>query len=141
MSDIKSISHQGVHSTQSEPPEGSNKASQVAKKTGTVEATALTKTQKEIIKQSKSVENKMGEIAIKARAEKLLNPSESSRPAEFLAASQEGLDTIKESLFGDEKPIKAEKSVASEMARVAREAKHAAGIHIRERKKLPYSIG
>ncbi len=67
MSDIKSISHQSIHSTQSAPAEGSQKNSEIVKENKPAEFRPLSNEQKENIKQTRNAENKLAESAIMAK--------------------------------------------------------------------------
>ncbi len=62
MSDIKSISHQSIHSTQS-APEGSQKKLEIEKEYKPAEFRPLSNEQKESIKLTRNAENKMAESA------------------------------------------------------------------------------
>jgi len=82
MSNIKSISHQSIHSTQSAPAEATQKNSEIVKESKPAEFRPLTKEQQEKIKQSRTAENKLAESAMMAKASDSL-PSDSVPKAKY----------------------------------------------------------
>jgi hypothetical protein len=74
MSDIKSINHQNIHSTQSASTEPSHKTSEIVKESKPAEFRPFSSEQKESIKQTRNAENKFAESATRAMTEAKLFP-------------------------------------------------------------------
>lgn len=107
MSEIKSISHQSVHSVQSAPAERS-KPSEIVKESRPAEFRPLTKDQQENIKQSRNAEGKFAESAIRADAFRSLDLDKAgSDPTQTGPIFSREMKEVIKNMAEDEPPIKA----------------------------------
>jgi hypothetical protein len=92
MTDIKSINHQNILSTQSAPEEATQKNSEIVKESKPAEFRPLSNEQKESIKLTRNAENKMAESAIVSGVTRGLE--EYNKRGEFLSTAA-GSDSVK----------------------------------------------